>query len=326
MKNLTTTSIVLTFTLLFLSCETTQNGMQGAYQDGTRNVPAGTRSEMDRLTNSGRTFPSSQDLNETVSNPGEICYECDNSRTPTRRSPSSNSNTCRHYRSFKNSGIDEKALKQALFFYDKNKSQFSGSRYVTVADYSKSSSTQRFYLLDMQTGAVEKKRVSHGSGAIGTGRYRTNSQGRRVEIKNYVGDPNHDGMLDRCNHGGDETNRKNMTRLGFFKTGNLDDSVNNSSWPDLDGRGNNGMRMSGMSRGVNDEAMSSGVVMHGANYNGASGNMGRSYGCPAFTGAVARDVINRIKGGSLYYSYVPQCRGLQSKVDSQVSGWQGMCN
>ena len=37
--------------------------------------------------------------------------------------------------------------------------------------------------------------------------------------------------------------------------------------PDLDSRKNNGLRMSGLVRGVNDEALSAGVVMHGTCYN-----------------------------------------------------------
>ena len=318
--------ILIVLATLLLSCERNGDAVQSGYQNATRNTDARTRANMNRLTRNGRTFPSADRLNSEVSNPGDICYECDHSSNPVSRSRRTgrNSNLCRHYRKFKSSGVPEKALKQALYFHDKNSSKFGSSRYISIADYSASSSRKRFYILDLQTGRVQKERVSHGSGSRGTGRYRTNSKGRRVEIKDMVGDRNHDGMLDRCHHGSNHGDRKNMTRGGFFKTKNYYKS--GSSWPSLTPSGHNGMRMEGLSPNVNGEALGSGVVMHAADYNSNSGNMGRSYGCPAFTESVGKDVMSKIVGGSLFYSYVPQCGTLQGRVDRQVSGWQGMCN
>jgi hypothetical protein len=50
--------------------------------------------------------------------------------------------------------------------------------------------------------------------------------------------------------------------------------------------------------------------MHGAPYVDASlsasqGRLGRSWGCPALREAVARDVINTIRGGGVIFSYYP---------------------
>jgi hypothetical protein len=50
--------------------------------------------------------------------------------------------------------------------------------------------------------------------------------------------------------------------------------------------------------------------MHGAPYVNAQfakaqGRIGRSWGCPALDDAVARRVIDTVKGGSLVFSYYP---------------------
>ena len=37
----------------------------------------------------------------------------------------------------------------------------------------------------------------------------------------------------------------------------------------------------------------------------AQGYLGRSWGCPALRESVARDVIDRVKGGSLIFAYYP---------------------
>jgi hypothetical protein len=224
---------------------------------------------------------------------------------------------CQYFRRFREQGVPEEPLKQALLFYSQNRDRFENDRYISIADYTQNSRNERFYILDMQTGQVRSEKVSHGSG-------------NRNGVK--VGDPNHDGMIDRCHHGSDINDRTNMTRAGFFETRNFYSSASHKDirngvleWPNLDRNGNNGLRMEGLSPGVNDEAMSSGVVMHGAWYNDVSATMGRSYGCPAFESDVAPSVLNTIRGGSLYYSYTPRCERLHSMVENQVRGWEGMC-
>ena len=228
---------------------------------------------------------------------------------------------CAHYSKFIEAGVPEEPLKQALLFYQENRDEFEDGRYVSIADYSVNSREERFYILDMETGEVRKEKVSHGSGDAGGGR--------------KSGDQNHDGMIDGCHHGNDINNRTNMTRAGFFRTKGLYTSGKHSAisttcgrqkkWPDLNSSGNNGMRMDGLTPGVNDEALSRGVVMHGAWYNSCAETMGRSYGCPAFEPDVAGEVINTIKEGNLYYSYTPVCEELHSMVEEQVQGWEGMC-
>jgi hypothetical protein len=58
-------------------------------------------------------------------------------------------------------------------------------------------------------------------------------------------------------------------------------------------------------------------VMHGAPYVNpsfvkANGRLGRSWGCPAVSDAVARPLIDRVKGGGLVFSYYPDAEWLKA--------------
>jgi hypothetical protein len=76
--------------------------------------------------------------------------------------------------------------------------------------------------------------------------------------------------------------------------------------------GSNGysLRLDGLEPGFNGRARERAIVMHGAPYVNASlasgqGRIGRSWGCPALREAVARDVIDTIRGGGVIFSYYP---------------------
>ncbi len=311
--------LVLFSVVLTQSCEMSGNQVQQGYDNVASVQNADVKAGMDRVTRGGRTI----DLNADTVTAGNICYDCNHAQEASIREANQavGGSACRHFSKFKRAGVPEEPLKQALFFYEKNKGRFNNQRYISIADYSQNSSRKRFYILDMQTGNVRKEKVSHGSGSRGG-------------VK--AGDPNHDGMIDRCHHGSNINDRTNMTRAGFFVTRNFYNSTSHKDrksvggrsvleWPNLDSNGNNGLRMAGLSPGVNDEALGSGVVMHGAWYNDVAATMGRSYGCPAFESDVAPSVLKTIRGGTLYYSYTPRCSQLHAKVENQVRGWQGMC-
>lgn len=75
-------------------------------------------------------------------------------------------------------------------------------------------------------------------------------------------------------------------------------------------QGENGysLVLNGVEEGINDNAKSRYVVMHGANYCSvgtikALGRLGKSYGCPAIPRELTKPIINTIKGGSLLYIY-----------------------
>lgn len=209
---------------------------------------------------------------------------------------------CDMYDKFRSNGVPAAPLKQALFYYEQNRSKFgSNPRYISIADYSQHSARNRFYLLDMETGQTVATQVSHGGG-------------------DGAGDPNHDGYLDRCQH--PNGSRRNMTRVGFFKTNGL--YASKKGWPRIAGRAN-GMNMIGLS-GPNARAMGDGVVMHEAHYNRSGATLGRSWGCPAFIPGKGGPIMRKITGGSLFYAYAPVCASDMRQVLSQVQGWENYCS
>jgi len=141
------------------------------------------------------------------------------------------------------------------------------TRYLTIIDYSKPSNVKRMYLIDIKTGRVEKFLVSHGKNS---GWAYATSFSNRPESR--------------------------QSCRGFFITGRK-----------YSGKHGTALQLYGLEKGVNDNALRRGIVMHGANYVSArsvmlnGGRLGRSLGCPAIPIQVAESVINRIKGGSLVY-------------------------
>jgi hypothetical protein len=81
--------------------------------------------------------------------------------------------------------------------------------------------------------------------------------------------------------------------------------------------GSNGysLRLDGLEPGFNGRARDRAIVMHGAPYVNAAlstsqGRIGRSWGCPALREAVARNIIDTIRGGGVIFSYYPDTEWL----------------
>jgi hypothetical protein len=95
--------------------------------------------------------------------------------------------------------------------------------------------------------------------------------------------------------------------------------------------GNNGysLRLEGLEPGFNDQARSRAIVMHGAPYVSEvlirqQGRLGRSLGCPAVRQAVARPLIDTIRGGSFVFAYYPDQQWLrQSRLLTADCGGGG---
>ncbi|RYZ73131.1 MAG: murein L,D-transpeptidase catalytic domain family protein [Lysobacteraceae bacterium] len=82
--------------------------------------------------------------------------------------------------------------------------------------------------------------------------------------------------------------------------------------------GQNGysLRLRGLEQGFNDQARDRAIVIHGAPYVSnelirSQGRLGRSLGCPAVRPAVARQLIDTIRGGSFVFAYYPDRDWLQ---------------
>ncbi len=83
--------------------------------------------------------------------------------------------------------------------------------------------------------------------------------------------------------------------------------------------GENGysLKLLGMDRGFNDNALKRAIVMHGADYVSedfikSQQRIGRSWGCPAVSRELAEPIINTIKGQSVLFVYYPDQKYLQS--------------
>lgn len=76
------------------------------------------------------------------------------------------------------------------------------------------------------------------------------------------------------------------------------------------GRNGYSLRLDGLEPGFNGRARERAIVMHGAPYVNETvaerlGRLGRSWGCPALREAVARKVIDTVRGGGAVFSYYP---------------------
>jgi len=83
------------------------------------------------------------------------------------------------------------------------------------------------------------------------------------------------------------------------------------------GRNGYSLRMEGLEPGTNDHALERALVIHGASYVNPAlarrqGRIGRSYGCPAVRTAIARPLIDTLKGGQYVFSYYPDARWLST--------------
>lgn len=157
---------------------------------------------------------------------------------------------------------------------------------LAVIDYSRPSTERRMWVFDLAQGRLlYSEYVAHGRGS-----------GDNIATAFSNVDGSH------------------QTSLGLFATSETYIGGNGYS-----------LRMDGLEPGVNDNARSRAIVIHGASYVNPSqalvqGRLGRSYGCPALRPQVARAMIDTLKGGQLLFAYYPdrqwlahsrllQCRG-----------------
>jgi L,D-transpeptidase catalytic domain len=149
---------------------------------------------------------------------------------------------------------------------------------LTLIDYSRPSTEPRLWVFDLATGRMLfKELVAHGRN---TG----------------------ENMAARFS---DDMN-SHQSSLGLFVTGDTYVGSNGYS-----------LRLDGLEPGFNGNARERAIVMHGAPYVDGSlaasqGRLGRSWGCPALREAVARNVIDTVRGGGVIFSYYPDEKWLSS--------------
>ena len=149
---------------------------------------------------------------------------------------------------------------------------------LTVIDYSLPSVDERLWVFEVATGRLLfKELVAHGRN---------------------TGENMATAFSDRLN--------SRQTSIGLFVT--ADTYVGSNGYS---------LRLDGLEPGFNSHARERAIVMHGAPYVDAAlartqGRIGRSWGCPALREAVARDVIDTIRGGDVIFSYYPDDEWLKS--------------
>lgn len=138
---------------------------------------------------------------------------------------------------------------------------------LTIIDYSLPSTEKRMWIIDMKENrTLFHTLVSHGKGS---------GELTSTRFSNKSG--------------------SYATSLGLFRTEDTYQGKNGYS-----------LKLEGLDKGYNDNAKSRAVVMHGAPYVSVqNGRLGRSLGCPAVAPALAKPIINTIKGGDLVFAYYP---------------------
>lgn len=163
-------------------------------------------------------------------------------------------------------------LEDAILYFDMNLALIPKQRYFVVMDMSLFSGKDRFWLVDLVTGAVEPHKVAHGDGS----------------------DPDHDGYAQMFSN----VEGSHKSSLGFYLSGEIYDGTHAHS-----------MRLDGLNRDgspndlANNNARQRLIVMHEASYvsDSNTNKQGRSNGCPALDPSIEVDVVDRIHDGSLLY-------------------------
>ncbi len=169
--------------------------------------------------------------------------------------------------------INNEAVRYAINGYEKllEQGRLINKRYLTIADFSKPSSEERFYIIDMEAEEmVIQTLVAHGKNS-GT-----------LFAKMFS-----------------NKNSSNQSSLGFYITGNI-----------YQGKHGRSLSLNGVENGINDMAAQRAIVLHGAGYVSKEairqmGYLGRSQGCPAVPESQVQDIINTIQGESCLFIYAP---------------------
>ena len=170
--------------------------------------------------------------------------------------------------------LSKKAFKKAYIGYLNLKGQGllnDHKNLLSIADFSLSANKKRFWVIDLATKTVLfHTLVAHG-------------QGTGEEFAHQF------------------SNKENSheSSIGFYITDNTYTGHNGYS-----------LRLNGMDKGYNSNALERAIVMHGADYVSETfikGNkrLGRSWGCPAVPSTLAKPIINAIKDSTCLYIYYP---------------------
>ena len=169
--------------------------------------------------------------------------------------------------------LDAEVLRLALAAHDKALAQglLTNPNILTVIDYSRPSVDPRFWVFDLAAHRLLfQELVAHGQNSG------ENLATRFSNVESSL-----------------------SSSLGLYVTSEV-----------YMGKHGRSLKLQGLEKGWNDNALARGIVVHAADYVSPTfvamkGRLGRSWGCPALSPQVASRVIDAIKGGSAMFAYYP---------------------
>lgn len=155
--------------------------------------------------------------------------------------------------------------------YLSKKGKLNNQNIVSIVDFSLPSSKKRLFVLDLKN--------------------------YKLLFNTYVAHGKNSGK-DMANAFSNE-NSSYKSSLGFYVTMDT-----------YEGKHGYSLKLNGQEKGINDNALSRGIVMHSAWYVDESiiktqGFIGRSQGCPALPESEYKPIISQIKGGTCLFLYSP---------------------
>jgi hypothetical protein len=163
--------------------------------------------------------------------------------------------------------------------------KIANAKIISIVDFSQSSNKKRLFVIDLDNyKVVFNTYVAHG---VNSGKEFANQFSNTAE--------------------------SNKSSLGFYETMDTYNGKNGYS-----------LHLQGLEKGINDNADSRAIVMHGAEYVNESliqsqGYIGRSWGCPAVPEKLHKPIINKIKNGTCLFIYSPDKNYfIHSKILNEV--------
>ncbi|GAC1586892.1 MAG: hypothetical protein NVS3B19_05630 [Ginsengibacter sp.] len=185
-------------------------------------------------------------------------------------------------------GLSKDAFNKAIkgVTYYSKEGKLNNENIVSIVDFSLPSNKKRLFVIDLKNyKLLFNTYVAHG----------------RNSGKDVANEFSND-------------NSSYKSSLGFYITKDT-----------YDGKHGYSLKLDGQEKGINDNALSRGIVMHSAWYVAESivksqGFIGRSQGCPALPESEYKPIISQIKGGTCLFLYSPDNKyALHSDVLKSVS-------
>lgn len=171
------------------------------------------------------------------------------------------------------SNLNEQVVRLSLKAYlNARKRGLDNKELLTIIDYSQPSTEKHLWVIDLRNN--------------------------RLLFNTWVSHGKNSGNLNATSFS--NANGSLKSSVGVFTT---------DTRPYVGGRGL-ALRLRGLERGINDNAYSRNIVIHGAPYVNADiiksyGQVGRSWGCPAVSLDLIKPIIEKIKENTLVVAYYP---------------------